>query len=102
MLEILRVVDNGHGFSISSGLHKPPAHTFGLDIPLEELKIKLLDDKVKVLLLCGHGGCGKTTLAKKKKLCEDSKIKGKWYFIFLLSCSDLFVHFACIQFYIDI
>lgn len=69
------VNDTGLGFSISGGLHNPPKHTFGLEIPLEELKLKLLDDEVKVLLVCGHGGCGKTTLAKK--LCEDSKIKGK-------------------------
>ncbi|CAM8918848.1 unnamed protein product [Rhodiola kirilowii] len=66
--------ENGLGLSVSCGLDKPPTHTFGLEIPLQELKMKLLDNEVKVLVVCGHGGCGKSTLVKK--LCADTDIKG--------------------------
>ncbi|XP_059623799.1 probable disease resistance protein At5g66900 [Cornus florida] len=48
----------------------------GLDAPLQELKMKLLQDGVQVVVLSAAGGCGKTTLAKM--LCYDVEIKGKF------------------------
>uniref|UniRef100_A0A7N0T9N4 RPW8 domain-containing protein n=1 Tax=Kalanchoe fedtschenkoi TaxID=63787 RepID=A0A7N0T9N4_KALFE len=64
------------GLSVSCGLHRPPEYTVGLEMPLKEVKMKLLAGEVKVLVVFGPGGCGKTTLAKK--LCEDSDIKDKY------------------------
>ncbi|PRQ47842.1 putative powdery mildew resistance protein, RPW8 [Rosa chinensis] len=51
--------------------------TVGVDIPLRELKTKLLkDEKVTMLVLTAPGGCGKTTLAIK--FCEDYEVKDKF------------------------
>ncbi|XP_062002208.1 probable disease resistance protein At5g66900 [Rosa rugosa] len=51
--------------------------TVGVDMPLRELKIKLLkDEKVTMLVLTAPGGCGKTTLAIK--FCEDYEVKDKF------------------------
>lgn len=53
----------------------PPDFTVGLDLPLKELKMKLLKGKEQQrLLLTAPGGCGKTTLVKV--LCQDEEIKG--------------------------
>ncbi|KAG7993775.1 hypothetical protein I3843_01G022600 [Carya illinoinensis] len=51
-------------------------HVFGLDVPLQELKMQLLKEEVSMLVLTAPGGCGKTTLAKK--LGDDDDIKGKF------------------------
>ncbi|KAM2448704.1 hypothetical protein EV2_019149 [Malus domestica] len=54
---------------------EPPSVTVGLDLPLKELKMKLLkDERVSTLVLTAAGGCGKTTLAKK--FCRDQEVKG--------------------------
>ncbi|XP_043696759.1 probable disease resistance protein At5g66890 [Telopea speciosissima] len=51
-----------------------PDTTFGLDLPLMELKKMLLfREDVRVLGLCGPPGCGKTTLAAM--LCRDKDVK---------------------------
>ncbi|KAM1314988.1 hypothetical protein ACFX13_018928 [Malus domestica] len=51
-----------------------PSVAVGLDVPLKELKMKLLkDEKVSMLVLTAAGGCGKTTLAKK--FCQDQEVK---------------------------
>ncbi|ONH96589.1 hypothetical protein PRUPE_7G138800 [Prunus persica] len=57
-----------------SSVPEPPPVTVGLDVPLKELKIKLLKDDVSMLVLTAAGGCGKTTLAKK--FCQDQEVKG--------------------------
>lgn len=57
-----------------------PDFIVGLDGPLKELKMVLLEGEASVVLLSATGGCGKTTLAKM--LCHDDEIKG--IFIFLL------------------
>ncbi|KAB2617911.1 disease resistance protein [Pyrus ussuriensis x Pyrus communis] len=74
-----------------------PSVTVGLDVPLKELKMKLLkDEKVSMLVLTAAGGCGKTTLAKK--FCQDQEVKDTFKNnIFFVNVSkkpslDLIVH----------
>ncbi|KAJ1436511.1 Powdery mildew resistance protein, RPW8 domain [Sesbania bispinosa] len=57
---------------------EPPAFTVGLDVPLNELKERLLRDQVSVsvLTVTGSGGSGKSTLAKM--FCKDDQVKGKF------------------------
>ncbi|XP_059623794.1 probable disease resistance protein At5g66900 isoform X1 [Cornus florida] len=59
----------------SCGAPGVPNIVVGLDVPLQELKMKLLKDGVQVVVLSAPGGCGKTTLAKM--LCHDVEIEGK-------------------------
>ncbi|KAK7290602.1 hypothetical protein RIF29_05143 [Crotalaria pallida] len=61
------------------GLCSPPespSFTFGLDISLRKLRLKLLQDQVgvSVINVTGSGGSGKSTLAKM--LCRDDQVKG--------------------------
>ncbi|PRQ44551.1 putative P-loop containing nucleoside triphosphate hydrolase [Rosa chinensis] len=46
------------------GVPEPPSFTVGLDLHLDDLKNKLLEDGVSMALVTGHPGSGKTTLAK--------------------------------------
>ncbi|XP_062019142.1 probable disease resistance protein At5g66890 [Rosa rugosa] len=55
----------------------PPSFPIGLDKPLRELKMKLLnDDRVSMLSVTAPGGSGKTTLAQM--FCHDREVKGKF------------------------
>ncbi|XP_059670919.1 probable disease resistance protein At5g66900 [Cornus florida] len=45
----------------------------GFDVHLRDLKTKLLEDGVQVVVLSAAGGCGKTTLVKM--LCSDFEIR---------------------------
>ncbi|XP_028947579.2 probable disease resistance protein At5g66900 [Malus sylvestris] len=81
----------------SYAVPEPPSVTVGLDLPLRELKMKLLkDEKVSMLVLTAAGGCGKTTLAKK--FCQDQEVKDTFKNnIFFVNVSkkpnlDLIVH----------
>ncbi|KAL1333077.1 hypothetical protein HN51_061833 [Arachis hypogaea] len=59
---------------------KPPAFIVGFDVPLKQLKLKLMDDRIGdhpvVLTVTGAGGSGKSTLAKM--LCWDDEVKDKF------------------------
>ncbi|KAJ0234358.1 Powdery mildew resistance protein [Hirschfeldia incana] len=59
---------------------QPVKDLVGFDIPLMELKKKLLDDSLSSLVVCAPPGCGKTTLVTK--LCHDHAIIGKFNHIF--------------------
>ncbi|RXH75276.1 hypothetical protein DVH24_029997 [Malus domestica] len=81
----------------SSAVPEAPSVTVGLDLPLKELKVKLLkDEKVSMLVLTAAGGCGKTTLAKM--FCQDQEVKDTFKNnIFFVNVSkkpnlDLIVH----------
>ncbi|RXI07211.1 hypothetical protein DVH24_026347 [Malus domestica] len=51
-----------------------PPLVVGLDVPLRELKMRLLKDQnVSMVVLTAPGGCGKTTLATK--FCQDTDVK---------------------------
>ncbi|XP_024177890.2 probable disease resistance protein At5g66900 [Rosa chinensis] len=51
-----------------------PTLTVGLDGPLNELKMKLFNNGVSMVVLTAPGGCGKTTLATK--FCQDEQVQG--------------------------
>lgn len=59
-----------------------PPLTVGLDVPLEALKMKLLQEDVSRLVLTAPGGCGKTTLATK--FCQDEDVKGTYATQFII------------------
>lgn len=69
---------------IDSEVPASPRVTVGLDVPLMELKMKLLkDDEVTMLVLTAPGGSGKTTLATK--FCQDKDVQGMISFSFFFS-----------------
>ncbi|PRQ47851.1 putative powdery mildew resistance protein, RPW8 [Rosa chinensis] len=53
-----------------------PTLTVGLDGPLNELKMKLFNNGVSMVVLTAPGGCGKTTLATK--FCQDEQVQEKF------------------------
>ncbi|XP_010263755.1 PREDICTED: probable disease resistance protein At5g66900 [Nelumbo nucifera] len=59
----------------------------GLQVPLQELKMELFRQGVKVVGICAPGGCGKTTLAAM--LCQDDQV-GRFFkdHIYFLSISS--------------
>ncbi|KAL6224744.1 hypothetical protein ACLB2K_003599 [Fragaria x ananassa] len=75
---VKRIEQNGEVQSqIDSEVPASPRVTVGLDVPLMELKMKLLkDDEVTMLVLTAPGGSGKTTLATK--FCQDKDVQGKF------------------------
>ncbi|RDX78683.1 putative disease resistance protein, partial [Mucuna pruriens] len=74
-----RVIENVPRRSELSGVcspPEPPAFTVGLDLPLMELKLKLLNHQTggSVLTVTGTAGSGKSTLVKR--FCWDQDVKG--------------------------
>lgn len=76
---------SSNGFSGWSDVPQVPDSMVGFEVSLQELKLKLklLQDKDRVLVLSAPPGCGKTTLAAK--LCQEDDIKDKYRDIFFVS-----------------
>lgn len=70
----VRNIENTIKMKGLSAVPEPPSFIVGLDKPLEEVKMKLINDEASMLVLTGPGGCGKTTLAKM--FCHDEQVKG--------------------------
>ncbi|PRQ47858.1 putative powdery mildew resistance protein, RPW8 [Rosa chinensis] len=70
-----------------------PTLTVGLDGPLNELKMKLLNNGVSMVVLTAPGGCGKTTLATK--FCQDKQVQEKFknniFFITVSETPDFYL-----------
>ncbi|XVF59487.1 hypothetical protein PTKIN_Ptkin07bG0279800 [Pterospermum kingtungense] len=66
----------GNGMLGSCNVPEPPGKVLGFDEPLKELKLKLFEDGVSVIVVSGPRGSGKTTLVKE--LCRDEQVKGKF------------------------
>ncbi|CAN1325434.1 Probable disease resistance protein At5g66900 [Linum perenne] len=63
-----------YGFSLSGfSPPMPKVVPVGLEIPLRELKKKVITDGLPLLVLSASGGCGKTTLAIS--FCHDPEVK---------------------------
>ncbi|KAL6139648.1 hypothetical protein ACLB2K_057950 [Fragaria x ananassa] len=62
--------------ALSAALPELPELIIGLEVPLEELKVKILKDEGSMRILTAPAGCGKTTLATK--FCQDQDIKDKF------------------------
>ncbi|XP_062029403.1 uncharacterized protein LOC133745360 isoform X3 [Rosa rugosa] len=56
------------------------------DVHLRELKNKIFEDQVAMLVITGPAGCGKTTLARM--FCEDQEVKMKFKNIFFVHVSE--------------
>ncbi|KAJ6907463.1 hypothetical protein NC651_018005 [Populus alba x Populus x berolinensis] len=75
-------VDSSKSYSntILAGVCSPPllkVDPVGLEIPLNDLRIKLLNDETSQhIVLSAPGGCGKTTLATA--LCQHGNVKDKF------------------------
>ncbi|XP_073266636.1 probable disease resistance protein At5g66900 [Populus alba] len=75
-------VDSSESYSntILAGVCSPPrlkVDPVGLEIPLSDLRIKLLNDETSQhIVLSAPGGCGKTTLATA--LCQHGDVKDKF------------------------
>lgn len=69
----------------------------GLDFPLMELKMKLLDDSLNTLVVSASPGCGKTTLVIQ--LCHDDDIKGNLYLLGVIKFQSLLlICISCFSF----
>ncbi|XP_016553925.1 probable disease resistance protein At5g66900 [Capsicum annuum] len=72
---------NGSSFGSSNGFlgwsDVPPIPDFvvGFQVPRQDLKLKLLQEKDQVLVLSAPPGCGKSTLAAV--VCQEDDIKEK-------------------------
>ncbi|XP_009617577.1 probable disease resistance protein At5g66900 [Nicotiana tomentosiformis] len=76
---------NGNGFSGWSDVPQVSDCVVGFDLPLQELKVKLLEEKEQVVVLSAPAGCGKTTLAAM--VCLEDDIKAKYRDIFFVTVS---------------
>ncbi|KAM3363558.1 putative disease resistance protein [Capsicum galapagoense] len=74
---------SSNGFSGWSDVPPVPDSVVGFQVPLQELKLKLLQQKDQVLVLSAPPGCGKTTLAAM--VCQEEDIKAKYKDIFFVT-----------------
>ncbi|XP_060194784.1 probable disease resistance protein At5g66900 isoform X2 [Lycium barbarum] len=70
--DVPQVPDSVFGFEVP----QVPDSVFGFEVPLQELKLKLFDEKDQVVVLSAPAGCGKTTLAAM--VCQQDDIKAKY------------------------
>ncbi|XP_016469732.1 putative disease resistance protein At5g66900 [Nicotiana tabacum] len=77
---------NGNGFSGWSDEPQVSDAVVGFDLPLQELKVKLLEEKEQVVVLSAPAGCGKTTLAAM--VCREHDIKAKYRDILFVTVSE--------------
>ncbi|KAG6768053.1 hypothetical protein POTOM_026950 [Populus tomentosa] len=86
-------VDSSKSYSntILAGVCSPPllkVDPVGLEIPLSDLRIKLLNDETSQhIVLSAPGGCGKTTLATA--LCQQGDVKGTHLLLETFFFSDI-------------
>jgi hypothetical protein len=76
----MNLAEGNGGGSCAIPVPELPDFTVGLDVPLKEVKMRLLKEEVSMLLLTAPGGCGKTTLVTM--LCRDNEIKGNSFISF--------------------
>ncbi|KAJ8770685.1 hypothetical protein K2173_021332 [Erythroxylum novogranatense] len=79
--QLSSIGSNSGSFSRSgfTGVCSPPGlkgEPVGLEAPLNDLKKKLLEDEVPLIVLSAPGGCGKTTMALA--VCQDEDILEKF------------------------
>ncbi|XP_022963213.1 probable disease resistance protein At5g66900 isoform X1 [Cucurbita moschata] len=98
LMEILCRIDSRGGSSKPVDFIVSPClvpqlqeETVGLEKPVKELKVKILKNEVRMLVVTAPGGCGKTTLALK--FCHDKEVKdifqGKIIFVAVSRKPDL-------------
>ncbi|KAK4367711.1 hypothetical protein RND71_011503 [Anisodus tanguticus] len=64
---------SNNGFSGWSDEPQVPDSVVGFQVPLQELKLKLLEEKDQIVVLSAPAGCGKTTLAAMLLSEKDAK-----------------------------
>ncbi|KAJ8546131.1 hypothetical protein K7X08_018714 [Anisodus acutangulus] len=74
---------SSNGFSGWSDVPQIPDSVVGFQVPLQELKLKLFEEKEQVVVLSASAGCGKTTLAAM--VCQEDDIKAKYRSIFFVT-----------------
>ncbi|MCD7459154.1 hypothetical protein HAX54_040223 [Datura stramonium] len=74
---------SSNGFSGWSDVPQVPDFVVGFQVPLQELKLKLLEERDQVLVLSAPPGCGKTTFAAM--VCREDDIKAKYRDIFFVT-----------------
>lgn len=73
---------SSNGFSGWSDVPPVPDSVVGFQVPIQELKLKLLEEKDQVLVLSAPPGSGKTNLAGM--VCQEDDIKAKYRSIFFV------------------
>ncbi|KAF8020250.1 hypothetical protein BT93_G0835 [Corymbia citriodora subsp. variegata] len=80
-------IQSGLGALGNLAVPAAPAFMVGSEVEksMREIKLRLLEEGVSVIVVTAPGGCGKTTLLKK--LCHDGEIKGKFNIIMFVTVS---------------
>ncbi|KAJ8567226.1 hypothetical protein K7X08_019434 [Anisodus acutangulus] len=74
---------SNNGLSGWSDVPQVPDSVVGFQVPLQELKLKLLEGKDQIVVLSAPADCGKTTLAAM--VCQEDDIKAKYRGIFFVT-----------------
>ncbi|KAF8012525.1 hypothetical protein BT93_I0628 [Corymbia citriodora subsp. variegata] len=80
-------IQSGLGAFGNLAVPAAPAFMVGSEMEksMREIKLRLLKEGARVIVVTAPGGCGKTTLIKK--LCHDREIKGKFNIIMFVTVS---------------